>query len=66
MRLGRVFAFHKSSDAPLVKFEPIAELFNTLNSNSVTSQVNTVGPKYGTPSAILEGRLLRLGFQIHF
>jgi hypothetical protein len=64
MRFGRFFNLTKRDKG--LTLEPIAEMFNLLNSNAVTSQVTTVGSKYGTPSAILEGRLLRLGFQMHF
>ncbi len=37
-----------------------------LNSNATTGEVETVVPSLGRPSAILDGRLLRLGVQIRF
>ena len=61
MRFGRVFQIREK-----LKVEPVLDLYNILNSNTITSEVTTVGSKYGEPSAILEGRLLRLGFELRF
>jgi hypothetical protein len=36
------------------------------NNNAVTSAVTTVGPSLGRPSAIVMGRLLRLGGRMTF
>jgi hypothetical protein len=63
MRFGKIITFERFRG---VQLEPIADIYNLMNSNAVTGEVTTVGPKYGTPSAIVEGRLLRLGFEVHF
>jgi hypothetical protein len=49
-----------------VRLEGIADLYNLLNSNATTGEVQTVGPSLGRPSEILEGRILRLGVQMTF
>ena len=49
-----------------VRIEPTADLFNVFNNNAVTSAVTSVGPSLGRPSAIVVGRLLRLGAHITF
>jgi len=49
-----------------VRLEGIADIYNLLNSNATTGEVQTVGPALGRPSAILEGRILRLGVQMTF
>jgi hypothetical protein len=51
--------------------EFVADIFNVLNSSANTGQVNSVAPpgatsSYGRPSALLEGRFLRLGGQFRF
>ena len=48
------------------QIEAIADLFNVLNNNATTGEVQTVGSSLGRPSEIIEGRLLRLGVQIKF
>lgn len=60
LRVAKVFR------AGNVKFEPTADLFNVFNNNAVTSAVTTVGSSLGRPSAIVMGRLLRLGGRITF
>jgi outer membrane receptor for Fe3+-dicitrate len=49
-----------------MRFEPIVDLFNIFNNNAVTNAVQTVGPALGRPSAIVMGRLLRLGARMTF
>jgi hypothetical protein len=49
-----------------VRVEPSADLFNVFNNNAVTNAVQTVGPSLGRPSAIVMGRLLRLGGRVTF
>lgn len=46
--------------------EAIADIYNVLNSNATTGEVTTIGSSLGRPSAILDGRLLRLGVQMKF
>jgi hypothetical protein len=48
------------------RFEPIVDLFNIFNNSAVTNAVQTVGPALGRPSAIVMGRLLRLGARMTF
>jgi hypothetical protein len=49
-----------------LRFEPIVDLFNIFNNNAVTNAVQTVGTSLGRPSAIVMGRLLRLGGRLTF
>jgi hypothetical protein len=48
------------------RFEPIVDLYNVFNNNAVTNAVQTVGSSLGRPSAIVMGRLLRLGARVNF
>jgi hypothetical protein len=48
------------------KIEPTIDLFNIFNNNAVTSAVTTIGPSLGRPSAIVMGRLLRVGGHVTF
>lgn len=48
------------------QIEAMADVFNVLNNNATTGEVQTVGSSLGRPSEIIEGRLLRLGLQIKF
>jgi hypothetical protein len=48
------------------RFEPIVDLFNIFNNNAVTNAVQTVGSSLGRPSAIVMGRLLRVGARVNF
>jgi hypothetical protein len=56
----------KSFRSGQTRIEPIVDLFNVFNNNAVTSQVTTVGTSLGRPSAIVMGRLLRVGGRISF
>ena len=46
--------------------EPVAEVFNMLNANTVTSRSTLLGPVYHRVNGILAGRLLRFGFDVKF
>jgi Carboxypeptidase regulatory-like domain len=48
------------------RFEPIIDIFNIFNDNAVTNAVQTVGSSLGRPSAIVMGRLVRLGARMTF
>jgi hypothetical protein len=48
------------------KIEPTVDLYNIFNNNAVTNAVTTIGASLGRPSAIVMGRLLRLGGRITF
>ncbi len=49
-----------------VRIEPTVDIFNLFNNNAVVSAVTTVGPSLGRPSAIVMGRLLRIGGHLTF
>jgi hypothetical protein len=61
LRFSRVFKFRERW-----AFEPMADLYNTFNSNAVTSAVTAIGPSLLKPSNIDMGRVLRLGGRITF
>ena len=48
------------------RFEPTVDIFNIFNNNAVTSANTTIGSALGKPSAIVTGRLVRIGGQILF
>src|SRR5262245_28173282 len=48
------------------RFEPTLDVFNVFNNNAVTSAVTTVGTSLGRPSAIVMGRLFRVGGRFTF
>jgi outer membrane receptor for Fe3+-dicitrate len=60
LRVTRTF-----TSGPL-RVEPIVDVFNLFNNNAVTNAVQTVGSSLGRPSAIVMGRLLRLGARVTF
>ena len=60
LRVAKTFRFGG------VRVEPMADLFNVFNNNAITNAVQTVGVSLGRPSAIVMGRLLRLGGRIAF
>jgi len=47
-----------------VRFQ--VDIFNTLNSNTVLNQNFNYGPALDRPTEILQGRVVRLGAQLHF
>jgi len=49
-----------------VELSPVADIYNVLNSNVSTSEVTAVGGSLGRPSAILDGRFMRLGAKLNF
>jgi hypothetical protein len=49
-----------------VRFEPTVDVFNLFNDNAVTNAVTVVGSSLGRPSAIVMGRLVRVGGRIAF
>ena len=60
MRISKIFRVKGAT------LEALADIFNLLNSNATTGEVTAVGPSLGRPSAILIGRLLRVGIQMTF
>ncbi len=49
-----------------IRLTPEVSLFNALNANPIVSQVTAFGTALGNPLRILEGRLIRFGFQARF
>ncbi len=49
-----------------MRFEPTLDLFNLFNNNATTAANQTVGSSLGRPSAIVMGRLARVGGRIAF
>jgi carboxypeptidase family protein len=60
LRVAKVFK------AGQTKIEPTLDLFNVFNNNAVTNAVTTIGNSLGRPSAIVMGRLLRIGGRVTF
>ncbi len=58
--------FAKSFRYGSMRFEPTLDVFNVFNNNAVTSAVTTIGSSLGRPSAIVMGRLARIGGRITF
>jgi hypothetical protein len=48
------------------RIEPTVDVFNIFNNNATTNVVTTIGSSLGRPSAIVMGRLLRVGGHIAF
>jgi hypothetical protein len=48
------------------RMTPDLSLFNILNANPIVNEVTAFGPALGNPLRILEGRLLRFGFQVRY
>jgi hypothetical protein len=46
--------------------EPVLEVFNLANANTVTSRSTLLGPVYHRVNGILPGRLVRFGFDVKF
>ena len=42
------------------------DVYNLMNSSAVLTQNNTVGPLWRSPTAILQGRLVKFGAQLDF
>jgi len=60
LRLAKVF---RSGSR---RFEPTLDVFNLFNNNAITAAVQTVGTSLGRPSAIVMGRLVRVGGRMTF
>jgi hypothetical protein len=61
LRLTKIFRLPNG-----VRFEPTIDVYNIFNNNAVTSAVTAVGSSLGRPSAIVMGRLLRVGGHMTF
>jgi len=60
LRVAKSFTYGRT------RFEPTVDFFNLFNSNAVTNAVQTIGTSLGRPSAIVMGRLVRLGGRLTF
>lgn len=60
LRLAKVFRANGR------RIEPTVDVFNVFNNNAVTAAVQTVGASLGRPSAIVMGRLVRVGGRVTF
>lgn len=60
------FGIRKMFRVRQFQFSGQFDLFNSLNSSYVKSQIVTYGPALGTPTGILQPRLLRLALQMRF
>jgi hypothetical protein len=58
--------FARSFKTGSTRFEPTIDIYNIFNNNAVTNAVTTIGSSLGRPSAIVMGRLLRVGGRITF
>ena len=46
--------------------EPVMEVFNLTNGNTITNRSNQLGPTYHRVVGILSGRMWRFGFNVKF
>jgi hypothetical protein len=58
--------FSKAVKARGVELRPEVGIFNALNANPVTAQTNAYGPALDRVTAILPGRLVRLGITVRY
>jgi len=49
-----------------VEIRPEVAIFNALNANPVTGQINAFGPNLDRVTAILPGRLVRFGVTVKY
>ena len=47
-------------------FEPVLDIFNLTNGNTVRARTEILGPTYGQIADILRGRLLKIGLNVKF
>ena len=58
--------FVKVVKAGNLRIEPTLDVFNLFNDDAITNAVANVGGSLGRPSAIVMGRLVRIGGRIAF
>ena len=59
-------SFSKTVKAGGVEVRPEVGIFNALNANPVTAQTNAFGPTLDRVTAILPGRLIRVGITVKY
>jgi hypothetical protein len=60
------FRFSRTFRIAGKRVEPEFDIYNAFNASPILSVNNTFGPAWLTPTQILSGRLLKLGFQLSF
>ncbi len=60
LRFTRIFRFGRS------KLNGNVDIFNILNANTVLGITTSYGPSWLVPTAVLGGRVMKLGFQLDF
>ena len=66
-RLNQVdFRVAKNVMVRQVRVQPVVDLYNMFNANTVIAQNNTYGPAWQAPSGILAGRIVKFGVQVSF
>lgn len=60
IRFSRKFAVGQ------LHFEPTLDIYNLLNVNTPVTEVQSIGASLGRPTAILDGRMLRVGIKLDF
>ena len=58
--------FKKNFRSGSKQFSVQVDLFNALNSNSISATNNAIGASLGQVTAILQGRMPRIAFQIRW
>ena len=48
------------------RLQLMGDIYNLLNSDATINEVTAIGPRLGAASEVVQGRLLRVGFQWHF
>jgi hypothetical protein len=49
-----------------VSIEPVAEIFNLTNANTIQRRTTQLGPAYGRASDMLRGRMWKFGLNVNF
>jgi hypothetical protein len=44
----------------------VGDMYNLLNSDATINEVTAIGPRLGAASEVVQGRLLRVGFEWRF
>jgi hypothetical protein len=60
------FAIARDFQVNKLRVRPSLDLYNALNANPVISAVNTYGPSFLSPRAILNARLMKVNVRLDF
>jgi hypothetical protein len=47
-------------------FEPVAEVFNVMNTSAIQARTTVLGPNYGNVANILRGRMAKFAVNVKF